>query len=153
TEVLGEYVTLFEGYWLAGMRQKLGLRTEEAGDVELIKSLLGWMHNTRGDFTNTFRDLSEGTVASERYADADFQAGHARWRERLGRDGRAEDAARAAMRVVNPAVIARNHRVEEALAAAEERDDLSAVQELVAALRSPYEPGGDAKYREAPADD
>src|SRR5262249_40531595 len=27
SEALGEYPALFEGYWLAGMRQKLGLRT------------------------------------------------------------------------------------------------------------------------------
>jgi uncharacterized protein YdiU (UPF0061 family) len=154
TEVLNEYVTLFEGYWLAGMRRKLGLQTEEAGDSELIKSLLGWMHASGADFTNTFRDLSEGPPEGERYRDADFQAWYARWRERLGRDGRAEEAARAAMRAVNPAVIARNHRVEEALSAAEERDDLSPVHQLLAVLASPYEPGPDAaRYREAPADD
>src|SRR3954462_4710705 len=43
------------------------------------------------------------------------------------------------MRSVNPAVIPRNHRVEEALAAAEERDDLSVLRDLVAALARPYE--------------
>ena len=43
------------------------------------------------------------------------------------------------MRTVNPAVIPRNHRVEEALSAAEERDDLSVLHRLLAALASPYE--------------
>src|SRR4029453_5607461 len=32
TEALGEYPALFERYWLSGMRQKLGLQTEEAED-------------------------------------------------------------------------------------------------------------------------
>jgi uncharacterized protein YdiU (UPF0061 family) len=58
TEALGEVPALFEGYWLAGMRQKLGLQTSEAGDAELIQSVLSWMQRARADFTNTFRDLS-----------------------------------------------------------------------------------------------
>jgi uncharacterized protein YdiU (UPF0061 family) len=47
------------------------------------------------------------------------------------------------MRAVNPAVIPRNHRVEEALSAAEDHDDLSALHRLRAALASPYEAGAD----------
>src|SRR4051812_24169501 len=43
TEVLDEFPALFERHWLAGMRQKLGLQTDEASDAELIRSLLGWM--------------------------------------------------------------------------------------------------------------
>src|SRR5262245_34106480 len=58
SEALGEYPALFGGYWLAGMRKKLGLRSGEAKDVELIRSLLDWMQASRADFTNTFRDLA-----------------------------------------------------------------------------------------------
>ena len=57
-EVLDDYPARFEGYWLAGMRKKLGIQTEEAGDKELVGSLLDWMHRSGADFTNTFRDLS-----------------------------------------------------------------------------------------------
>jgi uncharacterized protein YdiU (UPF0061 family) len=58
------------------------------------------------------------------------------------------------MQSVNPAVIPRNHRVEEALSAAEERDDLSPLHRLLAVLASPYEATHDlAEYREPPADD
>jgi uncharacterized protein YdiU (UPF0061 family) len=58
------------------------------------------------------------------------------------------------MRSVNPAVIPRNHRVEEALTAAEEHDDLAPTHELLAALASPYDPpAGAGKYREPPADE
>ena len=140
TEVLDEFPAVFERYWLAGMRKKLGLQTDEAGDVELIRSLLDWMQKSRADFTNTFRDLSsEEPPAGDRYRDPDFQAWYSRWQERLGRDGRPNAAAYALMRAVNPAVIPRNHRVEEALSAAEERDDLSVLHRLLAALASPYE--------------
>jgi serine/tyrosine/threonine adenylyltransferase len=43
-----------------------------------------------------------------------------------------------AMGSVNPIVIARNHRVEEALAAASDQDDLAPFERLLEALRQPY---------------
>jgi uncharacterized protein YdiU (UPF0061 family) len=49
------------------------------------------------------------------------------------------EEAFGAMRAVNPAVIPRNHRVEEALAAAEERDDLAPFRELLAVVSQPFE--------------
>src|SRR4051812_44942846 len=39
SEVLKEYPNAFERYWLAGMREKLGLQTAEAADLELVQSL------------------------------------------------------------------------------------------------------------------
>ena len=155
TAVLQEYPALFQRYWLSGMRKKLGLQTDEAGDIELIRSLLEWMENTRSDFTNTFRDLSaEELPAGDRYLDPDFQAWHTRWRLRLSRDGRPSTSAFAVMRAVNPAVIPRNHRVEEALSAAEDHDDLSVLYRLLAALALPYEASADfAQYQDPPTDD
>ncbi|MEO8347190.1 MAG: hypothetical protein ABI607_16005 [Betaproteobacteria bacterium] len=43
------------------------------------------------------------------------------------------------MRAVSPIVIARNHRVEEALAAASDRDDFGPFERLLDALRRPYD--------------
>ena len=43
------------------------------------------------------------------------------------------------MRSVNPRVIARNHRVEEALAAASAEGNLEPFEQLLSALRQPYE--------------
>ena len=60
TEVLEEFPAVFGRYWLGGMREKLGLRTAEADDAELIQALLDWMEKSRVDYTNTFRDLSSG---------------------------------------------------------------------------------------------
>jgi uncharacterized protein YdiU (UPF0061 family) len=154
TEVLNEFPDRFGAYWLAGMRAKLGLATEEAADRELAQGLLDWMQKVRADFTNVFRDLSgEGPPAGDRYDEPAFREWHARWRDRLGREGRPAGEVAAAMRAANPAVIPRNHRVEEALAAAE-RDDLSPLHDLLAALASPFEDRpGLAKYRDPPADE
>ncbi|WP_231749288.1 protein adenylyltransferase SelO [Tautonia plasticadhaerens] len=154
TEVLDDFAVRFEENWLAGMRKKLGLRTDEAGDAELVQSLLGWMQGSRADFTNTFRDLSDGTPAGDRYQDPGFQAWYARWQERLCREGRSLASTNAVMRAVNPAVIPRNPRVEEALSAAEDRDDMAPLHRLLTALASPYEARAElAEYREPPADE
>jgi uncharacterized protein YdiU (UPF0061 family) len=155
TEVLDEFPAAFERYWLAGMRAKLGLRTEEAGDLGLAQALLDWMGKSRADWTNTFRDLSaDAPPAGDQYQDPDFRDWYARWQERLGREDSPKAAAVERMRAANPAVIPRNHRVEEALAAAEERDDFDPLHELVAVLSSPYETTRDGeKYRDPPADE
>ena len=155
SEALGEYPALFERYWLEGMRQKLGLQTAEAGDVELVRSLLDWMQKSRADFTNTFRDLSsEELPVGDRYQDPSFVAWYSAWQLRLRREGESNISAYALMRTVNPAVIPRNHRVEEALSAAEDHNDLSVLHRLLAALASPYEARADvALYQEPPADD
>ena len=154
-EVLNGFPAVFEGYWLAGMRQKLGLRTEETGDAELVQALLDWMQKTRADFTNIFRALSaEELPMEDQFQEADFRAWYARWQERLGRDAHPMSSAKTLMRSVNPAVIPRNHRVEEALAAAEEQNDLSVMHRLLEALASPFEERpGLAPYQEPPADE
>jgi uncharacterized protein YdiU (UPF0061 family) len=155
TEVLDDFTALFERYWLAGMRQKLGLQTDEAGDTELVQALLHWMEKSRADFTNTFRDLSiGGPLAGDRYQEPEFLAWHQQWQLRLSRDGRPTSSAYAAMRIVNPLVIARNRRVEESLSAAEDHDDLSPLHRLLEVLVSPYNAGTvKAHYQDASPDD
>lgn len=155
TQMLNEYPALYEQNWLNGMRAKLGLTSAEADDRELAESLLNWMQNTKADFTNTFRDLSaEELPDDDRYADSDFQAWHSRWQHRLARENQPGSETRVAMRQVNPAVIPRNHRVEEALAAAQDHDDLSPVHRLLEAVANPYEDrAGLAMYREPPKDE
>lgn len=155
SETLNEYPALFERYWLAGMRKKLGLRTDEVGDVALIQSLLEWMQKSRADFTNTFRTLSsEDKPSGESYQSPEFQSWYSQWQLRLNREDQDSTSPYTLMRSVNPAFIPRNHRVEEALQAAEDRDDQSLLHELLSVLESPYEMRPEfAHYREPPSDD
>jgi len=81
----------------------------------------------------------------------------ARWRARCAAedDGSESGPARAArMRRVNRRLIPRNHRVEEALAAASEEGDLAPFTRLLTAVRHPYDEDPDyAPYAEpAPAE-
>ena len=152
-EILENFPSVFENAWQSGMREKIGLRTEEPGDSDLIQSLLNWMEKTQADFTNTFRDLSEhAEKLNERQTDKDFQTWRDRWLARIGPD--ALNDAKTMMQAVNPAVIPRNHRVEEALSAAELNDDLSVLQRLLDVLGKPFQSRPDtAEYREPPGDE
>lgn len=155
SEVLNQYPAMFEQYWLAGMRKKLGLQTNEEGDTGLIQSLLDWMEQSHADFTNTFRALASGEMPAcdpgQRPSFLDWQA---RWRLRLGRETLSKISARELMLAVNPAVIPRNHRVEESLSAAEEHGDLSLVHRLLEVLASPFEEtANSAPYQEPSPDD
>ncbi len=142
-EVLGIFPERFEAAWIAGMRAKLGLFNAEAGDVELARGLLEWMAEERRDFTNTFRALDPMAETSE------TGSWHWEWKARLGRQEESLEQARGLMRRSNPAVIPRNHRVEEALEAASERGELGPMHRLVEALRDPYGDGPEKDaYRE-----
>ena len=70
----------------------------------------------------------------------------AQWRSLLT----STDDELVAMRQTNPALIARNHRVEEALRAASEDGDLAPTLRLVAALRNPYELAADDSELQQP---
>lgn len=143
--VLEGFGTTFQTAWHEVMRRKLGLTTEEEGDAALVQDLLAQMQASEADFTVTFRNLAnaaEGDAESFRGLFIDLAAIDAwsgRWHERLDREGR--DAARNAafIRGINPAIIPRNHRIEEAIAAAIEDDDFSLFEQLVAAISKPYE--------------
>ncbi|MFM7133985.1 MAG: protein adenylyltransferase SelO [Planctomycetota bacterium] len=140
-EALAGFAPAYRAAWLRRMRAKIGLAAEHDGDDRLVHDLLDTMHRARADFTIAFRTLSESDAPQA--APFDGEAGRAwieRWQARLAAEARGAEAVRAAMRAVNPAVHARNHRVEEALAAAGERDDLRPAQELVEALARPFDP-------------
>ena len=132
-EALDAFAPLYRAAWLAGMRAKLGLVREEPEDLALAQDLLAAMAAQRADFTNTFRALSSGETP------AGLEAWAERWNARLDREARPRSDALAAMQAVNPAVIPRNHRVEAALAAAEEKGDLALFHELLAAVSRPFD--------------
>ena len=136
---ISEFPALFQGYWLSGMRAKLGLFNEEAEDITLIQDLLTRMHQQQADFTRTFRLLSSGTLAPEPFfAGAAFTDWHAQWQARLNRQPESFHESQAFMRAHNPSVIPRNYRVEEALEAAVTQGNLKVMEMLLEALKDPY---------------
>ena len=129
----------FQRHWLAALRAKLGLFTAEPEDAALAEDLLRWMHETRADYTHTFRNLSSrSTSEPAASADAQFTAWHQRWTARLARQPQLWTEVAQLMNAHNPAVVPRNHEVEAALAAAT-GNELAPLERLLSALARPYE--------------
>jgi uncharacterized protein YdiU (UPF0061 family) len=157
TSVIADFSREFDEHRLAGMRRKLGLFTEEEGDPILIRDLLDTMQRGAADFTLTFRRLcaaAEG-VAGDAALDGMFSdpAGYRQWsqgwRARLAREPQPGSEHAAFMRLVNPAVIPRNHRIEAAIVAAVERGDFAPFETLTSVLSRPYQ-DSDAAYAAPP---
>lgn len=133
-----------EAAWLAGMRAKLGLMTVQDDDGDLAHRLLAAMAAGTVDFTGFFRRLSrvpeEGadTVLPLSADPAVLEGWLADWQARLGREELAPDDRRRRMEAVNPVTIPRNHKVEEALAAAE-ASDLGPFRLMLEAVSHPFE--------------
>jgi len=139
-EALVRFRDRFHAHWLDLMRAKLGLDSPDPGDGALADALLAWMQQTRADFTNTFRLLARADDASAlAVADAAFGAWHAQWQARLAREARPLADVVALMQATSPAIIPRNHKVEEALSAVAERADMDPLQRLIAAISRPFD--------------
>ncbi len=150
-EAVQRFPALFEAEWLGEFRAKLGLATAGAEDRGLVEMLMKAMADTGADFTLAFRALAEAAPLPvdprDQPAFAPFMAA---WEARLAAEGTDPEAARARMRAANPAIIPRNHQVEQALAAAD-AGDMAPFERLLAAIRQPFAPeAGDAPYRAPP---
>ena len=152
TEVIDSFMARYQHYWLAGLRAKLGLRgSVEHGDhvdTALGESWLDLLHAQQVDYTLAWRRLADAAEGNEAPLQALFSGQPGldrwlqRWRERCAVEDVETGAANAraeSMRRVNPWLIARNHRVEEALAAASDEGDLAPFEQLLLALRRPFD--------------
>jgi uncharacterized protein YdiU (UPF0061 family) len=144
--MLAAFPEKFTAAYQAGLRQKIGLSTEQDGDEALVQDLLDAMAKTQADFTLTFRRLSDaaGDPAADTVRDQftdpiAYDEWAARWRQRLGSEPQTPAERAGMMRTVNPAIIPRNHRIEAVIQAAVGRDDFAPFEELVAVLAKPYE--------------
>jgi uncharacterized protein YdiU (UPF0061 family) len=146
-EALEAFSGKFEAAYHAGLRRKLGLRTEQEEDLALAGDLLNAMAENQADFTLTFRRLSDAAAGPEGdeavrnlfINPLAYDAWATRWRERLSLEPHGGESRQAAMRAVNPAFIPRNHRVEAVIQAAVERGDFALFEELLTVLSNPYE--------------
>jgi uncharacterized protein YdiU (UPF0061 family) len=137
---LGEFPQLYENYWLAGMRRKLGLATAQPEDAALIESLLSWMQCGGRDFTDTFRKLSDADSLNEAHgADARWMEWYERWQQRLKQEETPLHVAHQQMNRTNPAIIPRNHLVEAALQAASRDGEMAPIERLLQALAQPFD--------------
>jgi uncharacterized protein YdiU (UPF0061 family) len=139
-ETLAAYVPAFERRYHAGLLRKIGLFTEQEGDLTLVQDLLQAMRANKADFTNTFRALCDAVAGTgEVAAIASLGDWLPRWRARLAQEPTEPSALAEAMRSVNPAYIPRNHRVEAVIRAAVDDNDFAPFEELLAVLSRPFD--------------
>ena len=163
TAILDAFPSQYRLELRARWRAKLGLDAgghddsrsadADAADDALADDFLALLERSQVDFTLGFRRLADAAAGDEAplralFADPQVpQAWLARWHARCPRD----DSRAARLRAVNPIVIARNHRVEEALAAAQQSDDLGPFERLLAAVRRPFDDAPDQQPYTEPA--
>ncbi|RJE83784.1 protein adenylyltransferase SelO [Paracoccus onubensis] len=119
TQSVHRFAPLYQDAWLREFGAKLGLADPEEKDRELAERLLTIMARQKADFTRVFHGLSDNSARDEFTEPAAFDEWVSGWRScRPDPD---------LMARANPARIPRNHRIEQAIAAA------------VASDRAPFE--------------
>ena len=151
TEIIDNFQNIFEIKWLKMMRDKLGLFGEDKNDLELINSLLNWMETNQADYTNTFCYLMNiGSFKKEVYKNKNFIDWFEKWEKRILINGRTKENSLKLMKKNNPIVIPRNHKVEEALEAAN-NNNLEPMNNLLSILKKPYSTHGNIKVFQEPS--
>ncbi len=136
---------LFQSAYQRGMREKLGLYTEQPDDDVLIQDFLNVMAAENSDFTLSFRRLSDlvhpHTEREQIDSIFEFSAPFAEylvgWRKRLSLESISAAQQQMQMDIVNPVYIPRNHLIEEAIQAAADREDFAPFHALVERLAKP----------------
>ncbi len=150
TEHLQRFGPRFEAAYTRALRDKLGLIREEDGDRELAEEALALLASDAVDYTVFFRRLCDVAAGApgpgaEPELVSLFRDPHeirewlGRWRKRVAAEDVPPDERAGAMRRANPAFIPRNHRVEEAIAAAVRRSDFGPFEVLMRVLARPYD--------------
>ena len=127
------------------MRAKIGLTEAHESDHEFASGLTGLLEKHQLDYTATFRSLSSVLRESDSLnhplltTSEDFRAWGQQWLNRLDEQSGGKAAAADRMDKINPVYIPRNHKVEEALTAAIEDENLEPFERLLELTTHPFE--------------
>ncbi|KRO64943.1 MAG: hypothetical protein ABS03_02835 [Pelagibacteraceae bacterium BACL5 MAG-120820-bin39] len=138
TDAINNFENIYETRWLNMMRDKLGLFGEVKNDKKLILDLLDWMKINKADFTNTFCYLMNIKLGKNKiYLNQEFTNWLELWHKRVNLNN-LNNKHLELMKSVNPIVIPRNHKVEEALKTASE-GNIKRFNDFLKILQTPYE--------------
>src|SRR5690606_5266027 len=141
------YRPAFAEHFMNLMRTKLGLRTAQNDDPELLDALFGLMQEGRADFTLFFRRLSEFKAAHPQQADgvrdlfldrAAFDNWALQYAARLQAEDSDDAQRKTAMNAVNPKYVLRNYLAQNAIEKAQNKD-FSDVTRLLGILSRAFE--------------
>ena len=136
---------------ISEMCSKIGIFEPDSNDESLLNGLLDMMKKYKEDYTNTFLALTfEDFPQSGMFVTDEFSVWYKKYQDRIKSQGKSKAEVFNLMKNSNPAVIPRNHRVEEALAATE-NGNFSAMNNLLKALANPFEHSDFQKEYSKPA--
>jgi len=151
TEIIDNFQNIYEEKWLNMMRDKLGLFGKSKDDKKLIDDLLTWMEKNKADYTNTFCYLMNIKIANNSlYSDKDFINWSNEWQNRISINDNSKEKSLELMKETNPVIIPRNHKVEEALKAANE-DNLEVMNKMLSKFDNPYNEQKDIEDYQLPS--
>ena len=120
---ISNFYDIYYSNWIAIMRSKLGIFNDESQDKAIIEDLLNMMEKYNEDYTNTFLALTfNKKINNDMFKSTEFENWYKTWQDRLKRQPQSKESVHQLMKDSHPAVIPRNHRVEEALKGANEGD-------------------------------
>ena len=157
TNEINAFPAVYERYWLAGMRAKLGLAGDSDTHLELVNTLLGKLEGQDVDFTRLLRRLADAARGDadglrELFStEAVINEWLDQWLSVLEKEGHGLEICAAKMDSVNPVYIPRNHKVEEALNAATSGGDLKPFERLLDVLARPFDKREGLQEFEEPA--
>ena len=146
TNALDEFASTYKHFWQDLFRRKLGLMNPQDHDIKLIEELLQLMHDSRADFTNSFRSLGavkkSDEIASialrnEFVNRAGFDQWLGRYLDRLQLESDDDHTRQIKMDAINPKFILRNHLAQKAIEKAQQRD-FSEIATLLKILENPF---------------
>jgi uncharacterized protein YdiU (UPF0061 family) len=138
SDVIARFPDLFRRRWSAMMAAKLGFNDLQADDQPLVSELPRIMSEHRLDYTQTFYALTRSRLGGTAGLPEVLTPWLTEWESRLAGQGTPSPDVHALMQQNNPVVIARNHHMEEILAACTESGEPAAAEAFLKVLRSPY---------------
>ncbi len=142
-----EFPLIYAKEWQHLFRSKLGLQLEKKEDIQLIERLLQALHDSRVDFTNFFRSLSNLSKNSTQleilqrneFIDREhIDQWFSDYTKRLQSENLDDQARKKQMNGINPKYILRNHLAQAAIEKAHQ-NDFSEVATLLKILTNPFD--------------
>jgi len=143
-EALDSFSQLYQHAYTAGMHRKFGLESPSRESHQFIEDFMAQLASEGLDYTLAFRHLADLTDSSDgggvEFSFPESFAGLlGQWRKLCGQGQQTPRQRQLAMYLVNPAVIPRNHLVEEAIRAAEDKGDFAPFHQLLEVLATPFQ--------------
>ena len=144
TEIINTFGDIYQAAWIASFAAKLGLAADDPQVRPLAESLLTLMAENGADFTNTFRDLADGSAMAHFIDKTGFTAWQERWL--------AASPDMGMMAATNPQIIPRTHLIEAAITAGR-NGDFAPFDALLTALTHPFDAPENPRFALPPTED